>query len=88
MGRRRNKLRNAASLIGLFFFWHDYRIFENARIGSCTISVAREGAQGAHPPNWNTSNDENVAKSLLFFQFQFLLAFFAYNMDAHNNNEQ
>ena len=38
MGRRRNKLRNAASLIGLFFFRHEYRIFETARICSRTRS--------------------------------------------------
>ena len=30
------------------------------------------GKQG--PPNWNATNGKDVAKSLLFLQFQFLLA--------------
>ena len=38
MGHRRNKLRNAASLIGLSFFRHENRIVEIAKIGSRTRS--------------------------------------------------
>ena len=34
VGCRRNKLRNAAGLIGLSFFRHEYRIVRIARIGS------------------------------------------------------
>ena len=34
VGCRRNNLRNAAGLIGLFFFRHEYRIVRIARIGS------------------------------------------------------
>ena len=36
MGRRQNKLRNAASLIGLSFFRHEYRIVKIVHIGSRT----------------------------------------------------
>ena len=38
MGRRPNKLRNTAGLIGLFFFRHECRIFEIAHICSRTRS--------------------------------------------------
>ena len=38
MGRRRNKLRNAVSLIGLSFFRHESRIVKIAHIGSSTRS--------------------------------------------------
>ena len=36
MGRRRNKLRNAAGLIDLSFFRHEYRIVKIVHIGSRT----------------------------------------------------
>ena len=37
-------------------------------------------ARGPAPPTIEiATNDKNMTKSLLFFQFQFLLAFFAYN---------
>ena len=36
MGRRRNKLRKAAGLVGLSFFRHEYRIVKIVHIGSRT----------------------------------------------------
>ena len=48
---------------------------------------SQRGAEGP-PPNWNASNDKNVKKNLSFLQFQFFLAFFAYNIPAYNNDEQ
>ena len=38
VGRRRNKLRNASSLLGLSFLRHNYRIVKIAHIGSRTRS--------------------------------------------------
>ena len=38
MGRRRNKLKNAAGLIGLSFFRHEYRIVKITQVGCRTRS--------------------------------------------------
>ena len=53
------------------------------------IGVAKGEGEGPQAsPNWNATNDKNMTKSLLFLHFQFLLAFFAYNIHAYNSNEQ